>query len=188
MPTLPTPTTLRARSTIRNSSSRWRRSSCSVCAVLPEQLVDHALELLELDPASWAQVGRSGRSAAGPTTMRGSPSTSLRQLRERLAGCPSSWPSRRPSPRLAACGLACSSCADVASIVSTSRRAYQTSRLRSLGESAHRTRGRRGRCSAPPWLRCASREVAVTARRSRSSPRGASRPTRTGRAASRRSR
>ena len=51
VPTLPTPTTLRATSTSWNRSSRWRRSSCKRRAVAAELLAQQVFDLVDGIPA-----------------------------------------------------------------------------------------------------------------------------------------
>ena len=105
---------------------------------------------------------RPARSAADRETMRGSPSTIVRQLRERLQAV------LRPRLRgglrtLAACGFACCSRRLRSTASSTSRRAYQTSRLPPRRELPHRLAVRADGARARPLVRSSSLKLAVAA-------------------------
>ena len=127
MPTLPTPTTLRARSTIRNSSSRCRRSCCSVRRYSRNSWWMTPSSRSNGRPASAARSA-AGTISGGSETMRGSPSTRCVSFANalRLSFV------RAFSAAFATLAAWCFACWSwrFRSIVSTSRRAYQTSRLR----------------------------------------------------------
>ena len=69
VPTLPTPTTLRAMSTTSNRSSKWRRSSCKVARYASELFVDDALHLFKRKTAGPAK-SRIGMTIGGWLTIR----------------------------------------------------------------------------------------------------------------------
>ena len=70
VPTLPTPTTLRAMSTNSNRSRRWRRSSCKRRPVGAELLVDHVLELVDGEADARRRRSRNGITIGGWLTIR----------------------------------------------------------------------------------------------------------------------
>ena len=80
VPTLPTPTTLRATSMISKRSSRWRRSFCSVDSVGAELLADHVLELVRPTSPPSAGSSRRGITIGGWLMIRYLPSTSSASL------------------------------------------------------------------------------------------------------------
>ena len=135
VPTLPTPTTLRAKSTSWNCSSRTRRSYWSVSAVVAQELLSAGLEHGRAPRTS--AKSSSGTISGGSETIRALAVDLAGELRERLhAVAPARLRERLVEPLA---HLARRTASDSCGIsFSMSRRVYQTSRFLIPANSRHR--------------------------------------------------